>query len=305
MDEDTKQAKFIYKGFFKDNDYHGKGTKTTAGSVYFGNFSQGIIQGIGLLTISESNFYLGCFKNNSKEGYGVEHIDGDQFEGEFVAGQRHGIGRYTQKSTGITYTGTFEFGKRAGFGRLESQDYIYVGGWDNEKKNGVGYQSQTTSEGGSYFGYWKNDLRHGIGYEIGKEYDYKGEWKDDKPHGYALITVRGKEQRAAKFFEGKLENYIDGNLEELAKKFEEMNFDNFFQMARRKLILIDEYIDDERNKLKKEYAELGNNFDDEENELNVKIKKIVDYVGDIKNEVEEDFQRFLHQASGLESTFKN
>lgn len=66
---------------------------------------------------------------------------------------------------------------RQGFGRLESDSFIYVGAWQNDQRNGLGYQ--TNKEGGSYFGYWKDDLRSGLGIEIGGAYEYKGEWEDD------------------------------------------------------------------------------------------------------------------------------
>lgn len=90
--------------------------------------------------------------------------------------------------------------KKSGFGRLECSEYIYVGGWEKGEKNGLGYQSVTL--GGSYFGYWKNGMRHGIGFEQGKNYDYKGEWKNDVPHGYAILDIKDKGQKMAKFKDG-------------------------------------------------------------------------------------------------------
>jgi hypothetical protein len=42
-----------------------------------------------------------------------------------------GLGRYFEKAENSTYTGTFEFNKRSGFGRMESGEFIYVGGWEN------------------------------------------------------------------------------------------------------------------------------------------------------------------------------
>ena len=50
-----------------------------------------------------------------------------------------GLGRYFDTQEGSTYTGTFDYNKRSGFGRLESSEYIFVGSWENGEKNGLGY----------------------------------------------------------------------------------------------------------------------------------------------------------------------
>lgn len=222
--------------------------------------------------------------------YGVLHLEnGDKFEGEFDTDEISGLGRYFDKKDNSTYTGTFEFGKRSGFGRIESGEFIYVGGWEKGLKNGLGYQSVT--KGGSYFGYWKNGLRHGIGYEIGKDYDYKGEWKSDVPHGYAILSVKGKGQKTAKFVDGKIETYLKGTLDELAARFEEMDFDKFFQISRKKLVLIDDFIEKERKSLESEYEKISTDFAEEESSLENQIQSVVKYVETLRDEIDRNYQK--------------
>ena len=105
--------------------------------------------------------------------------DGNIYEGAIQKGAWHGIGRIDYTSKQFTYTGELCQGKRQGFGRLESDSYMYAGGWEGDKKNGIGYQSITN--GATYYGEWQNNVKEGLGYEIGTSFNYKGEWKNDKP----------------------------------------------------------------------------------------------------------------------------
>ena len=283
---------YIYKGYMEKNCFNGIGSEQRSDSVYLGHFVDDQKSGVGLYTMSDKSFYLGHWFQDLKCKYGIQHHqNGDKFEGEFKMDQMSGLGRYFDTQEGSTYTGTFDYNKRSGFGRLESSEYIFVGSWENGEKNGLGYQSVT--QGGSYFGYWKDGLRHGIGYEIGKDYDYKGEWKDDVPHGYAILSVKNKGQRTAKFNNGQIENYLKGNLDELAARFDDMNFDQFFQNSRKKLVLIDDYIEKERNSLENHYEKIRTDFAEEEATLENQIQSVVKYIESLRKEIDNNYQQLL------------
>jgi len=81
-------------GCISGNCKDGKGTYVfNDGSIYVGEFVNGIIEGFGKLTDKHGNVYTGYFKNNRYDGIGkFERTDGTKYIGEFKEGRRHGLG---------------------------------------------------------------------------------------------------------------------------------------------------------------------------------------------------------------------
>lgn len=84
--------------------------------------------------------FLGNWLYDERNGFGVEVFDNhDIYEGDFSHNERTGIGRYLYKSSGYQYVGQFSEGQRVGFGKLEGESLVYIGGWRNNKRDGLGY----------------------------------------------------------------------------------------------------------------------------------------------------------------------
>jgi hypothetical protein len=72
-----------------------------------------------------------------------------------------------------------------------------------------------------------------------------------------------------------------------------MNFDKFFQISRKKLVLIDDFIEKERKSLEFEYKKINTDFAEEEATLETQIKSVVSYVETLRSEIDQNYQRLL------------
>lgn len=90
----------LYDGFFKDDNYNGKGTyyDSSEDATYVGEWEKGIRSGYGTLTYSNNHNvkkYIGYWKEDKMDGFGrMEWRDGGCYEGEWKKGQQHGEGIY-------------------------------------------------------------------------------------------------------------------------------------------------------------------------------------------------------------------
>lgn len=88
-----------YRGQWSVGDYkrHGMGVLTFAdGTLYSGQFSDGLFHGYGVLTFPDKSKFEGQFVNGKYQGLGVfTKSDGVKFEGEFNEGKIQGAGRFT------------------------------------------------------------------------------------------------------------------------------------------------------------------------------------------------------------------
>ncbi len=110
------------------------------------------------------------------------------------------------------YEGEMMDGKKNGFGKLTTKDYIREGTWKEDKFTGWGRESRTNGEilegrfvdgkvegkgilrdskGSSYIGDFVDSKREGFGELDTKKANYKGEFKDNKFNGHG--KVRNKE----------------------------------------------------------------------------------------------------------------
>lgn len=136
---EVQNGKFSYKGLFFNDKYNGYGTyfRTDKHAVYYGNFKNGVKEGLGYLEFSDGTYYAGTFSNNKRsgkgliqwnesqfyfggwrndvmEGYGsYRFVNGDLYKGGYVNNLKHGEGRYYFKS-GASLKGRWENGKKEG-----------------------------------------------------------------------------------------------------------------------------------------------------------------------------------------------
>ncbi len=88
-------------GCVSGNCKNGKGTYVFQdGSMYVGEFIDGVMQGFGKLTDKHGNIYTGYFKNNKYDEIGkFERTDGTKYIGEFKEGKRNGLGTQYYSAT--------------------------------------------------------------------------------------------------------------------------------------------------------------------------------------------------------------
>ncbi|MBR1663309.1 MAG: hypothetical protein IJ696_03170 [Ruminococcus sp.] len=113
---------------------HGSGVMNyNNGSVYEGDFKNGIRFGAGKFTGADGVVYVGCFRNDIPEGFGrVSYPDGSSYEGEWRYGGISGKGIFTEPD-GSSYEGYFKEGIKDGRGVYTTADgkrieQTYVGG---------------------------------------------------------------------------------------------------------------------------------------------------------------------------------
>lgn len=271
-----KAGNVEFKGFFKDGIFDQCGLEKSIEGEYFGNFSNGLKDGIGTLTTSSNKreTYTGHWREDVKSGYGrLVLADGNTYEGQFKLGIWEGLGRIEYKSKGFTYTGSLLKGKRHGFGRLESDSYMFAGYWENDKKHGLGYQSITS--GATYFGEWSENQKSGQGYEIGVGFNYKGEWKLDKPHGRGMVTTTGKPDQFAVFEMGTLIKVIKPQeVDPILDRINTFGFDEFLEKAKNYLDNAEDKIDRELGKIDMELQRLRAEHQQEDSTHKSKMSSI-------------------------------
>ncbi len=202
-----------YEGNVSWGQPSGKGKLTYAnGSVYVGDFSSGLRQGVGAfrnskgdtyegqwkndrfdgngkLTLSDGSRYEGTFKDGNRHGTGTQiYADGRQYTGDWSGDKKNGKGVLTQKN-GTKYTGPFKDDLAEGEGTVvTTRGDKYVGNFVRGVKSGQG--TFTFANGNVYQGSFANDLRNGQGTMrwVSGSY-YNGEWKNDKRHGKGIQAL--------------------------------------------------------------------------------------------------------------------
>ena len=109
---DTKKlSNGLYRGEFKNNLYHGQGTrKYSSGNTYVGDWVNGEKNGNGSFLFSNGDKYIGTYKNDERVGNGkYVFANGSIYEGEFKNYTPHGIGTITG-ARGIQQKGVFKDG---------------------------------------------------------------------------------------------------------------------------------------------------------------------------------------------------
>ncbi|XP_014615012.1 PREDICTED: MORN repeat-containing protein 3-like [Polistes canadensis] len=153
-----------YKGEWKDNKKHGKGTDIDRnGRMYEGNWFCGQKHGYGVLSKIYKNssirkIYAGYWMIGKKEGFGnFWYENGDYYEGDFHCDKRHGYGRIWYQN-GDYYQGFWRNDLSYGKGMfIKGDGNRYEGSFIDGKRNGLGTFYHLDS-GQCQYGYWCNDF---------------------------------------------------------------------------------------------------------------------------------------------------
>ena len=214
-----------YVGQVKDGQFNGKGVLTyKTGAKYQGEFANSKRHGQGITMQLNGNSFEGGYLNDMRHGKGtLKWISGAQIETEWENGQRiyvndfidglsyswtgerknyipDGYGVYTESNGGVFY-GTFEDGKKTGWGiSHDSFGNYYNGQWQNNAQNGQGLLIR--SNGDKYEGEFKDGkLIKGESIKIDGTY-ITGSFKNWQAHGQVFVTLA-----TGRTFEG---TYEDG-----------------------------------------------------------------------------------------------
>lgn len=216
---------------------HGK-VNTEHSWTFSGEYSHGYRHGLGILRKDQGRTEIrGNWISGNLDGFCIKRVKGKGsrfrylYQGDLIGndkdGNMHGIGRFQDKgadqNSSALYIGVFENGQRNGFGQYKDKDTLYVGGWNFDQKNGVGFQKYHDES--SYFGYWLNNTRDGLGLWLandGKE--VRGEWKNDKLHGRVYIRVRDSDQSMFVMYRnGKMLEHLQYGRDEFLQEFDILN----------------------------------------------------------------------------------
>ena len=121
--------------------------------------------------------YYGEFQNNNISGLGIfEGDNGERYEGEWLNGFRNGIG-VVYKKDGKIFMGKYKQNKKSGFCIEEFAESKYEGTYINNYLSGIAIV--TYKDGDKYIGQIDNSKYNGIGKFIPKTNKYFiGEYKD-------------------------------------------------------------------------------------------------------------------------------
>ncbi|GAB9463131.1 Radial spoke head protein [Globisporangium polare] len=206
-----------YEGEFSANAPNGHGKfKTVNGDRFVGTTVSGQAQGIGIITKADGEVYKGEWTNDFRHGRGVCFYpngavysgewwhgrwsgsgvyissEGIRFIGEFVNGEKHGKGKLIFEN-GDMFDGFFVHdmaqgeGPTKGIYRFKDSGNIYIGGWNNNKREGKG--AYMFRDGSVFSGHFYNDHAQGRGkmvYANGNV--YKGEFLRAEKHGAGVYN---------------------------------------------------------------------------------------------------------------------
>lgn len=221
-------------------DESNNGSRTyTDGTVYRGQFRQGLREGFGTISYPPRNpsqraEYAGEWRNDRIHGKGkMTWIDGESYEGQWHNEVKHGLGKYSWP-TDKTYEGQWANGCMEGNGILyygKRSDlpgrYSYEGQFSDDMPQGNGvimFEDGRKYEGAivgntmrgpgiitypvgdiysSYEGDFSNDNFEGRGflkYEDGRQYD--GFWLCGQKHGEGKFTYAKDDSKKRVQFDG-------------------------------------------------------------------------------------------------------
>jgi hypothetical protein len=129
----------FYEGEFKKGYYNGFGKLHTIEFTYEGFFSDGLMNGEGILRFTTGDTIYGIFKNGYVYGMGrIEYQNGDVYEGHIVNNIRNGAGNYI-RNNGDIYIGNFERDMFNGWGTYyELNGNYYIGEFFDNQYHGNG-----------------------------------------------------------------------------------------------------------------------------------------------------------------------
>ena len=267
---------------------HDSGT-VEEGWTFSGEFKNGCKHGLGILRKNRGKIEIkGNWINDNIDGFCCKKVkvktqnfrylySGDLI-GDDLDGNMHGIGRFEDRGSDnlscAVYLGSFEQGQRNGFGQYRDKDTLYVGGWNHDKKNGLGYQKY--SDKSSYFGYWVDNMRQGLGMWLsadGKE--VRGEWSDDLLNGRVYIRIKGSDQRVFVMYKnGRQMEHIQYGRNEFLAEFEVLDSQKYFSVVKNKVKELQEYVSVNEQDLEEEISRCEVKYDDQSSRLDSDIREM-------------------------------
>lgn len=152
-----------YLGHFTNGSRSGIGLyEMNTGSQFIGKWSQKVLDGYirwypnhPTLQISEGRFFSDEKGSlNLSPGGRLIFKNGDQYVGETIRNKAHGCGVLITSTE--KYTGEFENGIRQGYALVESQNWMFEGSYEHDKKNGLGWLTDKT-EGKELIAFFEDD----------------------------------------------------------------------------------------------------------------------------------------------------
>lgn len=157
------------------------------GATLSGQFKNGLLEGEGVLQLSDGTSFTGTFKNGVINGQGTYlYSNGDSLSAEFINNIANGQGTYIFQN-GEIYEGQFSNGKPHGLGR-----YTYLNGdiyeGDYTNGNATGKATYIYADGGIITGDFVNGIPTGRGiYTALNGNVYSGEFKDGYWDGEGVL----------------------------------------------------------------------------------------------------------------------
>ena len=160
-----------YRGYWRENNMHGKGMLASETGIYSGDFIMHKMCGTGRYDFSNGSVYIGEFADDLFHGQGIlgydQHI---VYEGEFFEGLRHGNGTMVFENGDMYEGGWFEGARTGRDGEAATGIYVahdghevYHGGFLDNKRHGAGSLWIATEAGraGEY-------MKQTVTYDMGK-----------------------------------------------------------------------------------------------------------------------------------------
>ncbi|MES2777330.1 MAG: hypothetical protein V4722_24340 [Bacteroidota bacterium] len=199
-----------YKGYWKDNDFNGKGILSDKSGVkYEGEFLNGKMHGKGTRNYFVGCTYTGSFVDGKQTGWGkATYPDSTVKEGYFVEDQFKGTVMTPELALAL-------LPKESLFFRMTNANNpalyaSYKGEVKNGQANGYGeavvtwqdsYADDKTFE--TYKGYWKDNMYYGKGTLAKKGGStYEGDFMYGRPHGKGVYTYEGGGNYTGDFVNG-------------------------------------------------------------------------------------------------------
>ncbi len=184
------------------------------------------ITSIPVATLPDGGQYFGEMSNGGLQGKGeMQWPDGMHYKGQFENGAFHGEGQMDYR-TGETYTGEFSHGEITGIGSFIFNEFSHYRG---EVLNGLMHGSGTfVDKNSEYTGQFKENFFHGSGHYQQETGDsYSGIFSEGLYHGKGAYTDSEGVQYNGEFvkgaFTGKgLQKFLDGG--EFQGSFDNWNF---------------------------------------------------------------------------------
>lgn len=133
---------------------HGHGVQTwDNGSIYDGEWVNGVSEGHGKLTYDNGDIYVGEWKNDLQHGRGISKTaNGSAYNGEWENGRKHGHGVFTF-ADGNVYEGEWKEDLKHGHGTFHfANGDVFCGEYRKNMYDGRGVF--TFSSGANYNGKW-------------------------------------------------------------------------------------------------------------------------------------------------------